>query len=57
MRFALRALVLCGIIFAITGCADPQQQSSSSSQSSTIPWNRPEKWEGTGALGGFANQQ
>jgi len=24
---------------------------------STIPWNRPEKWEGQGPMGGMMNQQ
>ena len=31
------------------GCAS----TSNDDKVSTIPWNRPQSWEGTGALGGF----
>jgi hypothetical protein len=31
-----------------TGCATSKDDNVSS-----IPWNRPQQWEGTGALGGF----
>jgi hypothetical protein len=30
------------------GCATSKEDNVSS-----IPWNRPQQWEGTGALGGF----
>lgn len=42
------------LVFAVvlTGCGG---NSSAQDQNhvSTIPWNKPEKWEGTGALGGM----
>lgn len=32
------------------GCASTEEDPN---RVSTIPWNRPESWEGQGALGGF----
>jgi hypothetical protein len=42
----------------LTGCAgSPDKKSSYTTQDgervSTIPWNRPQKWEGSGQLGGL----
>ena len=34
------------------GCASQEQQQANANQS-TIPWNRPQSWEGGGMLGGF----
>lgn len=50
MKIFLAALLLAGF----GGCAS--QQAEDPDRVSTIPWNRPEKWEGQGALGGFAPQ-
>jgi len=53
----MRKTVL-GFLLAVTlgflqsGCADDQAKDPN--HVSNIPWNRPEKWEGQGALGGFA---
>ncbi len=44
----LRALLAAGAVF-LSGCATTQQDSNVSS----IPWNRPQDWEGNGAMGGF----
>ena len=44
LLIALAATALLG-----SGCATTDEQNVSS-----IPWNRPEKWEGQGPLGGFA---
>lgn len=55
-RFLL--LIICTLAFA--GCAtDNQQQAvdSSGNAVSTIPWNRPEGWEGQGMLGGMSGTQ
>jgi len=43
------------LTFAVmTGlCAGCASTSSSDEKISTIPWNRPQSWEGSGALGGF----
>ncbi len=45
-------LALGGLSVFLTACAGPQPQDPD--RVSTIPWNRPEKWEGQGALGGFS---
>ena len=41
------ALVATGILLA-SGCSTPKEGDVSS-----IPWNRPQQWEGSGAMGGF----
>jgi hypothetical protein len=41
-------LLLIGAAF-VAGCATTDEN-----EVSTIPWNRPENWEGMGALGGFS---
>lgn len=40
----------------LPGCAQTKPVSQQD-QVSTIPWNRPETWEGQGALGGFVGSQ
>ena len=41
--------LLVGLTSLGAGCAT----TSNDDRVSTIPWNRPQSWEGTGALGGF----
>ena len=36
----------------LSGCAGTEDSANSRSTVSTIPWNRPAKWEGGGVLGG-----
>ncbi len=36
----------------MTGCATTEDTAASRPGVSTIPWNRPAKWEGGGVLGG-----
>jgi len=43
----LAAILASGVLLA-GGCATSQQGDVSS-----IPWDRPQQWEGSGALGGF----
>ena len=45
----LLALWLLPCFFSSCATDVPQE----SDRVSTIPWNRPEKWEGQGPLGGF----
>lgn len=54
MRRSFAALLLLGALFILAGCASDAPDDPN--QVSTIPWNRPEPWEGQGPLGGF-NQQ
>ena len=50
-----------GLLFAVavmvflSACASDQPEDPN--RVSTIPWNRPEKWEGQGPMGGMMNQQ
>jgi len=46
-RNILSLLLLIGATF-LAGCA-----ATNENEVSTIPWNRPESWEGMGALGGY----
>lgn len=51
---------LLGFLFAglalvlMTSCASDVPEDPN--RVSTIPWNRPEKWEGQGPMGGMMNQ-
>jgi hypothetical protein len=48
IRNILLMALLAGAIVFLSGCASTQ-----SSNDSSIPWNRPQDWEGGGAMGGF----
>ena len=55
----LLSLLLLGVLVIVSGCqsaSEPSTSSQASSAVSTIPWNRPASWEGSGALGGFMPQ-
>lgn len=44
-------LAACGVI-VLPGCAGTEETNTARPGVSTIPWNRPAKWEGGGVLGG-----
>ena len=48
MRRFVAAVLLSLVAALSSGCA-----TSNEGDVSTIPWNRPQSWEGSGALGGF----
>ena len=48
MRKFLAGVLLGLAALLASGCATPKE-----GDVSTIPWNRPQNWEGGGALGGF----
>ncbi|MDB6155073.1 MAG: hypothetical protein JWL90_3526 [Chthoniobacteraceae bacterium] len=50
----LALLFFAGAIAALSGCASTEPEDPN--RVSSIPWNRPQKWEGQGALGGMAPQ-
>jgi uncharacterized protein YceK len=55
MKYLLPMLALTCLL---SGCASTQSETASSDKIShepisTIPWNRPQKWEGQGAVGGM----
>jgi len=53
-RLFLLALALA---FGLSGCATDPARQDDPNRVSTIPWNRPERWEGQGPLGGMMNTQ
>jgi hypothetical protein len=50
---ALATLLVAG---CLGGCAT-QETEEDPNRVSTIPWNRPESWEGQGPLGSMMNQE
>jgi hypothetical protein len=51
----IRSLVLLLLLVLsalLTSCVS-EEPKDDSNRVSTIPWNRPERWESQGALGGF----
>jgi hypothetical protein len=48
------AVLLIAMAFGLGGCASSESADSKESDVSTIPWNKPQNWEGKGPLGGFA---
>lgn len=48
----------CAPLF-LSGCASGPASPSvtDTGRVNTIPWNRPERWEGAGTLGGMLNTQ
>lgn len=51
-RFFL-ALIALGASLLLTSCADTETKSNEQGGVSSIPWNRPEKWEGQGMMPGI----
>jgi hypothetical protein len=54
-RFAntVRLLLLAAAAVSLGACASTEPEPADPNRVSTIPWNRPEGWEGAGPLGGF----
>jgi hypothetical protein len=51
-----RGVFILALLVILCGCAPETPPPQSQDRVSTIPWNRPERWEGQGPLGGF-NQE
>jgi len=49
--FLVVFLAAC-MVAGLSGCSSTEDQATSRPGVSTIPWNRPAKWEGGGVLGG-----
>lgn len=49
MRGILAVVLSLGFLFGLSGCAT---ETTTRPGVSSIPWNRPAKWEGGGPLGG-----
>jgi hypothetical protein len=50
----LAFLLTAAVLVLLPSCASDEPEDPD--RVSTIPWNRPEKWEGQGPLGGIINQ-
>lgn len=50
IRLSKSSLLLALVLLAASGCAS-DEKSNSTYAGSSIPWNKPEKWEGPGVLG------
>jgi hypothetical protein len=55
IRLCLIFLIVAAATLLTSGCASDTPTTSDTGHVSTIPWNRPESWEGQGALGGMLN--
>ena len=51
-RPLLAALLAACLAASLPSCAGTEDSATSRPGVSTIPWNRPAKWEGGGVLGG-----
>ncbi len=52
MKNLLRALLMIAVCSGgLLGCTSSQPTAGSGRNVSSIPWNRPAKWEGGGVLG------
>ena len=49
-------LLLTALSLALSACADSHSITGNSDQVSSIPWNRPEKWEGQGMMNGMGTR-
>lgn len=58
MTRTIAALLLAGTAVLMTGCASTEPAKTApppnkENDVSTLPWNRPQSWEGKGMLGGM----
>jgi len=50
-------IVAAFVLALLPSCGTTSQQPDDPNKVSNIPWNRPEKWEGQGPLGGMMGSQ
>jgi hypothetical protein len=54
---ALKWLFLVVALTSVIGCAAQDEESRTAQEhGGTLPWNRPQSWEGPGAMGSQMNQ-
>lgn len=57
MARAILLIAVSASTLLLSSCAESTSETKrSSDQVSTIPWNRPERWEGQGMMPGFQAQ-
>lgn len=53
----LACAIIGAFAFALAACAPQTEEARSTNEAGgTLPWNRPEKWEGPGVLGSQMSQ-
>lgn len=53
----LACATLCVVAFALGACAPQSEEARATSEAGgTLPWNKPERWEGPGVLGSQMSQ-
>jgi hypothetical protein len=57
MRRWLALLALAALALGLGACASDDPLSDGRPRESSIPWNRPQSWEGPGVYGSAINQQ
>jgi len=55
-RAVVKFSALLAVCAAITGCASDETYRAEQEAGGSLPWNRPQSWEGPGALGSQMNQ-
>jgi hypothetical protein len=53
IKFSLLGLM---VLTTLVGCASTDNEQSGNREVSSIPWNRPQRWESGGQLGGMTGQ-
>jgi len=61
MKGIFHIILFAALSLILTGCQTPESNNDTLATPdraavSSIPWNKPASWEGTGALGGFMPQ-
>jgi hypothetical protein len=57
MSRAFALLTFAAATLVLAGCASDNTASSDRPRESSIPWNRPQTWEGPGVYGSAVNQR
>ena len=57
MTARIFALALLAATALLSGCATTEPTTTDPNRVTSIPWNRPERWESQGALGSMLNMQ
>ena len=54
MKYLIKLILFLTASAVIVGCASTDNTASNDRPISSVPWNKPQRWEGGGQLGGMA---
>ncbi|MCS7064473.1 MAG: hypothetical protein NZM04_10645 [Methylacidiphilales bacterium] len=54
MKSLIKSIILIPIISSFIGCATTEKNTENK-RVSTVPWNKPQRWEGYGQMGAVAD--